>query len=57
MCGRLPSFESQGIDLNLIASYDWIESWTAEQVRQAAIRYLRSDQYAKFVLLPEGEVP
>ena len=54
---QLSSFESQGLDLNRIPRYDWIESWTAEQVRQAAIRYLRGDRYAKFVLLPEGEVP
>ena len=31
--------------------------WTAEQVQQAAIRYLRMDQYARFVLLPEQPVP
>ncbi len=54
---QLSAFESQGLDLRLIPSYDWIESWTAEQVRQAAIRYLRTDRYAKFVLLPEQKVP
>ena len=44
-------------DFRDIPSYDLIESWTAEQVQQAAIRYLRTDQYAKFVLLPEQKVP
>ena len=54
---RLESFELQGRDFRDIPSYDLIESWTAEQVQQAAIRYLRTDQYAKFVLLPEQKVP
>ena len=55
--GQLSSYERLGIDLREIPSYEWIESWTAEQVQQAAIRYLRTDQYAKFVLLPEQKVP
>ena len=54
---QLAAFERAGRDLNAIPSYEWIESWTAEQVRQAAIRYLRTDRYARFVLLPEQEVP
>ncbi|MYA34897.1 MAG: insulinase family protein [Gemmatimonadales bacterium] len=54
---RLASFERAGRDLNEIPSYEWIESWTAEQVREAAVRYLRTDQYARFVLLPEQKVP
>ena len=55
--GRLASFELRGRDFRDIPSYDLIESWTAEQVQQAAIRYLRTDQYAKFVLLPDQKVP
>ncbi|WP_423926376.1 insulinase family protein [Candidatus Palauibacter sp.] len=55
--GQLAAFERAGRDLNEIPSYDAIEGWTAEQVRQAAIRYLRTDQYARFVLLPEQKVP
>ena len=54
---QLAAFERAGRDLNTIPSYDAIEAWTAEQVRQAAIRYLRTDQYARFVLLPERKVP
>ena len=54
---QLAAFERAGRDLNTIPSYDAIEGWTAEQVRQAAIRYLRTDQYARFVLLPERKVP
>ena len=54
---QLASFERAGRDLNGIPSYERIESWTAEQVRQAAVRYLRTDQYARFVLLPEQKVP
>ena len=53
---QLSSFETRGRDIRLIPSYDLIEGWTAEQVQQAAIRYLRTDQYAKFVLLPENKV-
>ena len=54
---QLASFERAGRDLNGIPSYERIESWTAEQVQQAAVRYLRTDQYARFVLLPEQKVP
>lgn len=50
---QLGNFETAGLDLRLIPSYRWIEGWTAEDVRQAAIKYLRTDHYAKFVLLPE----
>lgn len=55
--GQLSSYERLGIDLGEVPSYELIEGWTAEQVRQAAIRYLRTDRYAKFVLLPEQKVP
>ncbi|MDE2796137.1 MAG: insulinase family protein [Gemmatimonadota bacterium] len=54
---QLRTFEQAGRDFRNIPSYDLIESWTAEQVQQAAIRYLRLDQYAKFVLLPEKKIP
>ena len=54
---QLSSFESRGLDIRLILSYDMIESWTAEQVQQAATRYLRTDQYVKVVLLPEQKIP
>ena len=53
---QLSSFESRGRDIRQIPSYDLIEGWTAEQVRQAANRYLRTDKYIKFVLLPENKV-
>ena len=55
--GQLSSYERLGIDLSELPSYELIEGWTAGQVQQAAIRYLRTDQYAKFVLLPEQKVP
>ena len=54
---RMRLLDEQGRDLALIPSYDMIEGWTAEQVQAAAVRYLRMDQYAKFVLLPERAVP
>ena len=54
---QLSSFESRGLDIRGIPSYDMIESWTAEQVQQAAVRYLRTDQYVKIVLMPEQKIP
>ena len=54
---RMRSLEDQDLDLALVPSYALIEGWTAEDVQAAAIRYLRTDQYAKFVLLPEDVVP
>ena len=54
---QLSSFESRGLDIRDIPSYEMIESWTLEQVRQAAVRYLRTDQFVKVVLLPEEETP
>lgn len=54
--GRMAGMDQQGRDLRLIPSYDLIEGWTAEQVQEAAVRYLREDQYAKFVLYPEESV-
>lgn len=53
---QLSAFESRGRDIREIPSYDLIEGWTAEQVQQAANRYLRTDKYIKFVLLPENKV-
>ncbi len=55
--GQLRAYDEAGMDFREIPKYDRIEGWTAEQVRQAAIRYLRTDQYARFVLLPEPKVP
>ncbi|MXW63410.1 MAG: insulinase family protein [Bacteroidetes bacterium SB0662_bin_6] len=54
--GRIQGMDQEGRDLRLIPSYDLIEGWTAEQVQEAAVRYLREDQYAKFVLYPEETV-
>ncbi len=54
--GRMEGMDQQGRDLRLIPSYDLIEGWTAEQVQEAANRYLREDRYAKFVLYPEAAV-
>lgn len=53
---QMRSFDQQGRDYAEIPSYDLIEAWSAADVRAAAQRYLRLDQYAKFVLLPEGPV-
>ncbi len=54
--GRIQSMDQEGRDLTLIPSYDLIKGWTAEQVQEAAVRYLRNDRYAKFVLYPEEPV-
>ncbi len=55
--GQLRAYAQVGRDFRDIPRYDRIENWTAEQVQQAANRYLRMDQYAKFVLLPEQKIP
>ena len=54
--GRIAGMDQEGRDLALIPSYDLIEGWTAEQVQEAAVRYLRNDRYAKFVLYPKEPV-
>ena len=54
---QLSFYADVGADIREIPSYDLIEGWTAEQVQQAANRYLRADQYMKFVLLPEYMMP
>ncbi len=54
--GQLSAYTSAGMDIRRIPLYDRIEGWTAEQVQQAANRYLRTDRYMKFVLLPENKV-
>ncbi len=53
---QLSAFENSGLDIRMIPSYHWVEGWTAEQVQEAANRYLRTDQYMKFVLLPENKI-
>ncbi|MCE2455733.1 MAG: insulinase family protein [Gemmatimonadetes bacterium] len=50
---QLLTYESRGFDIRDIPSYGFIESWTAEEVRAAAVKYLREDQFVKVVLLPE----
>ena len=50
---QLSSRDERGLDLSEIPSYEAIDSWTAEQVQEAAAMYLRTDQYVKVVLLPE----
>ena len=55
--GQLVFHENVPSDIREIPSYDRIEGWTAEQVQQAANRYLRTDRYMKFVLLPEYMMP
>ena len=54
---QLSSYESAGRDIRTIPEYDAVDNWTDEEVQQAAIRYLRLDQYARFVLLPEKKIP
>ena len=54
---QMRNFDRRGRDYAEIPSYDLIEGWSAADVQAVAQRYLRLDQYAKFVLLPEGLVP
>jgi zinc protease len=41
----------------LLAYNDFIRNLTGEQIKQAAIRFLNTARYARFVLLPERVVP
>jgi zinc protease len=41
----------------LLAYGDFIKNLTGEQIKQAAIRFLDTGRYARFVLLPERVVP
>jgi zinc protease len=41
----------------LLAYENFIRNLTGEQIKQAAIRYLSTGRYARFVLLPERVVP
>ena len=54
---QLRAHERYGIGLEHIPSYEWIEGWTAEQLREVANRYLLTDRYARFTLLPEAVIP
>ncbi len=55
--GRIQRFERLGLDFEDIPSYESVEAWTPEQIQDAAIRYLRDDQYVKITLLPERQIP
>ena len=51
--GQLSALDRYGLDLTLIESYGLIEGWSAEQVREAAARYLSPDNYVQVSLFPE----
>ncbi len=53
---QLRAFDRSNREFAEIPSYELIEGWTAEDVRRAAEKYLRMDQYAKFTRLPEAPV-
>ncbi len=55
--GRLQSLDQLGMDYSYVTTYEFIEGWTADQVQEAALRYLRDDRYVKVVLYPENQVP
>ena len=55
--GRLQRVDQLGMDYGYVTTYEFIEGWTADQVQEAALRYLRDDRYVKVVLYPENQVP
>jgi hypothetical protein len=44
-------------DPRFLTSYDMIDSLTVEKVRDAAVQYLRTDNYVLISLFPETPVP
>ena len=50
---QIESFDREGLDPRDILSFEIIDSWTNEGLRELAVRYLREDQYVRVVLLPE----
>ena len=55
--GRLLRMDQLGMDYSYVTTYQFIEGWTADQVQDAALRYLRDDRYVKVTLLPENQIP
>ena len=55
--GRLQRLDQLGVDYSYVTSYEFIEGWTADQVQEAALRYLRDDRFVRVVLYPENQVP
>ena len=54
---RLQRLSRLGLGYGDAATYEFIEGWTADEVQEAALRYLRDDQFVKVVLQPERPVP
>jgi zinc protease len=54
--GQLSALDRYGLDLTLVESYELIEGWSAEQVREASVRYLSPDHYVQVSLFPEERV-
>jgi len=50
---RIESFDRDGRDFGGIPSFDVIDAWSVDMLREAAVRYLRPDRYVRVVLLPE----
>ena len=55
--GSLQRLHQLGVDYRYATSYEFIEGWTADHVKEAALRYLRDDRFVKVVLYPENPVP
>jgi len=51
--GQIESFDREGLDPREIPSFEIIEGWTNDYLRELARTYLRDDQYVRVVLLPE----
>ncbi len=50
---QIESFDREGLDPRDIPSFDVIDAWTDESLRELAVKYLRDDRYVRVVLLPE----
>lgn len=54
---QLTFSDQYGTDPRVLISYDLIDALTADKVREAAVRYLRTDNYVLVSLFPETPVP
>ncbi len=54
---RLESLDRNGEDFAQVLSFQTIDAWTPEALRQAAVEFLLPDRYVRVVLLPARPTP
>lgn len=54
---QLQLYDQYGLDVRRIPTFERIEAWTGDQIREAAVRYLTLDDFVTVSLLPESSTP